>query len=459
MSVALTIAGVTYVYPTTSDDTWGDSASNWAVAVSTQLLQRTGGNFILTNDVNFGGSFGLVSVYYKSRTSNIASSGVVRLAVSDTIAFRNNANSGNIALGVDGSDNFTINGTPVLLSPGGVLSVADGGTGLSSYTIGDLIYASATTTFAKLNIGTSGYLLTSSGSAPQWSQYLSKAHGGTNADNSSVTFPSSGVIVTEAGTETLTNKTLTSPTITSPTITSPTINGATIATSTLTTPQVNGIKNAVKSSQTTGFTLAATDYYVPCDATSAGFTVTLPAGVTGTTYVIEKTDSTFNVVTIGSLTTLNTQGETVTIIYDGSNWQVVGRRIPSQWASYSPGSQGFGNLGSSDFYWMRVGNSLQMRGNWTTGTTSGSEAQMNLPTGLTSGANISNPTVVGNTLAAVATAAPPQVLIEPSKTYFTFSIQDGSRAGLSKVAGNAGFANTTGYSMVTHSVSITGWNG
>lgn len=44
-----------------------------------------------------------------------------------------------------------------------------GGTGLTSYTAGDLIYASNTSTLTKLGIGTNGYVLTSNGSAPQYS--------------------------------------------------------------------------------------------------------------------------------------------------------------------------------------------------------------------------------------------------------------------------------------------------
>lgn len=45
---------------------------------------------------------------------------------------------------------------------------AYGGTGISSYTIGDLLYASGTTTISKLAIGASSYVLTSTGSAPQY---------------------------------------------------------------------------------------------------------------------------------------------------------------------------------------------------------------------------------------------------------------------------------------------------
>lgn len=45
---------------------------------------------------------------------------------------------------------------------------AYGGTGLSTYTTGDLLYASGTTTLSKLAIGATNYVLTSTGSAPQY---------------------------------------------------------------------------------------------------------------------------------------------------------------------------------------------------------------------------------------------------------------------------------------------------
>ena len=54
----------------------------------------------------------------------------------------------------------------------GVLAVANGGTGLSSYTAGDLVYASGATTISKLAIGNANTVLTSSGTAPQWSSSL-----------------------------------------------------------------------------------------------------------------------------------------------------------------------------------------------------------------------------------------------------------------------------------------------
>jgi hypothetical protein len=48
------------------------------------------------------------------------------------------------------------------------LTTAQGGTGLTSFTAGDLIYFASGTSFTKLGIGTNGQILTSSGTAPQW---------------------------------------------------------------------------------------------------------------------------------------------------------------------------------------------------------------------------------------------------------------------------------------------------
>lgn len=49
-----------------------------------------------------------------------------------------------------------------------ILKANGGGTGYSTYTIGDLIYASATNLLAKLGIGTNGQCLTISGGLPAW---------------------------------------------------------------------------------------------------------------------------------------------------------------------------------------------------------------------------------------------------------------------------------------------------
>jgi len=50
--------------------------------------------------------------------------------------------------------------------------VNKGGTFLTSYTTGDMIYANATTSFGKLNIGATNTVMVSTGSAPSWSDTL-----------------------------------------------------------------------------------------------------------------------------------------------------------------------------------------------------------------------------------------------------------------------------------------------
>lgn len=53
----------------------------------------------------------------------------------------------------------------------GLVPPSEGGTGISSYAQGDMLYASASDTLAKLNIGTAGKILRSNGSTPAWSTF------------------------------------------------------------------------------------------------------------------------------------------------------------------------------------------------------------------------------------------------------------------------------------------------
>ena len=54
----------------------------------------------------------------------------------------------------------------------GTLPLANGGTGVSSYAAGDLVYYAAGTSFTKLNIGASGTFLTTDGTAPSWTSTI-----------------------------------------------------------------------------------------------------------------------------------------------------------------------------------------------------------------------------------------------------------------------------------------------
>jgi hypothetical protein len=72
-----------------------------------------------------------------------------------------------------GTTGMSFTGGPITsagtLTLAGTLITSNGGTGLSSYTAGDLLYYASGTALSKLAIGASTRLLTSTGSAPQWS--------------------------------------------------------------------------------------------------------------------------------------------------------------------------------------------------------------------------------------------------------------------------------------------------
>lgn len=71
-----------------------------------------------------------------------------------------------------GSTGLTVTGSPITTSGTitltGTLGTANGGTNLTSYTTGDLIYASSSSVLSKLGVGTNGYVLTMSGGLPTW---------------------------------------------------------------------------------------------------------------------------------------------------------------------------------------------------------------------------------------------------------------------------------------------------
>jgi len=100
-----------------------------------------------------------------------------------------------------GTTGLTTSGGPVTSSGtitiAGTLITSNGGTGLNSYTAGDLVYYATGTALSKLGIGSSTFILTSSGTAPQWSDpsgitvgtatNATNATDATNADNVAVT--------------------------------------------------------------------------------------------------------------------------------------------------------------------------------------------------------------------------------------------------------------------------------
>jgi hypothetical protein len=85
---------------------------------------------------------------------------------------------------IAGSSTFVVGGNGIVATgnwQATTIAAAFGGTGQTSYTAGDLIYASNTTAIAKLGIGTSGQVLTvSGGGIPSWAAVSSSNLGSSN---------------------------------------------------------------------------------------------------------------------------------------------------------------------------------------------------------------------------------------------------------------------------------------
>lgn len=167
----MTINGVVYDYPEPGDEDWGPEATDWAAAVSTGMLQKAGGLFQLLAEADFGTAFGVKSLYYKSRTANVASAGQIRLARADVIAFRDQANGADLNLGVSASDVLQFNGvdiqSAISVSDTSTIDLTLAGTSLSADIIAlsitdSLISASAAIAFSKLAPLASGNLLVGS---------------------------------------------------------------------------------------------------------------------------------------------------------------------------------------------------------------------------------------------------------------------------------------------------------
>jgi hypothetical protein len=107
-----------------------------------------------------------IQLYYSSTTTNVP------LAASLA--------NGELAINItDGKLFYKDNAAAVQVIGWKTTPTSAGGTGLTSYTAGDTLYYASGTTLSKLAIGATDYVLTSSGSAPQWSASLKAIAGGT----------------------------------------------------------------------------------------------------------------------------------------------------------------------------------------------------------------------------------------------------------------------------------------
>jgi hypothetical protein len=144
---------------------FGLSGSNWALSGTLAITSGgTGATTVAAARVNLLPSY--TGNGGKVLALNAGATDLEWLAISGTGTVTSVDVSG-------GTTGLTTTGGPITgggtITLAGTLITSNGGTGLTSYSAGDLLYYASGTALSKLAIGASTRILTSTGSAPQWS--------------------------------------------------------------------------------------------------------------------------------------------------------------------------------------------------------------------------------------------------------------------------------------------------
>lgn len=118
-AVTVSVNGSNHTIPQTNEKGWGTNVTAWIQAISQYTLQPNGGSFTLTGEVNTGATYGFKVPYIKTATASPSTVGVLRLANSDSVGFRNAANDGNLLLAVDSANALTFNGAAISTTSSG----------------------------------------------------------------------------------------------------------------------------------------------------------------------------------------------------------------------------------------------------------------------------------------------------------------------------------------------------
>ena len=125
-----------------------------------------------------------ISLYYSTTASQVPTNtnlvnGELAINITDgKLYYKDNTGTVQLLAAKGGNGVTTFSGGTTGLTPNtatsgavtltGTLVAANGGTSFSTYTTGDVIYASATNTLSKLGVGTTGQILTVAGGVPTW---------------------------------------------------------------------------------------------------------------------------------------------------------------------------------------------------------------------------------------------------------------------------------------------------
>lgn len=230
---------------------------------------------------------------------------------------------------------------------------------------------------------------------------------------------------------------------------------------------------AVRSVTTTDTCTSADDVLL---LSGASFTETLftAVGNTGKVIIIQHagtsntqvyTLNTTSSQTIGGYASgayaLYTKGESLKIVSDGTNWQILDHMASTDWTTYTPAATtGFGTITGAVFKWRRVGQDMLIRGVFNTGTTTATIASADLPASTTADSSYASVaganSIVGTWARSTITAFAGTVLAQPSATAINFSQQSGTVSGGSVANGNTIMGSSNGLTFQC-SVQITGW--
>jgi hypothetical protein len=200
--------------------------------------------------------------------------------------------------------------------------------------------------------------------------------------------------------------------------------------------QPAGVFNVVAASATTAITARATGtFQLPITCTSARIAIFFP----------------------------NASSGAITMLVDDV---FVGPQVTPQapaisdWQAYTPVTQGFGTISNVAVYWRRVGSDVQVRGSWTNGTTTATQAQIGLPSGLTSLSDTSS-LIIGTYARASSTASHGGLILKTNgATYVNMGPADtfGSTANTSLTAANGNATSGTETISFEFFCPITGWS-
>lgn len=216
-------AGETYVVTTVGTITFGTTPITFAQIAAAQVytagtgLTLTGTQFSLTAPVTaaLGGtgqsSYTTGDLIYASGTTALSklaagTNGYLLTMNAGLPSWQPAPASGVTTISFDTTGLTPATATSGAVTVGGTLVAANGGTGQSSYTTGDLLYASGSAAISKLGVGTNGYILTVSGGLPSWQPAPATGVTSFSAGTTGLT-PSTGTTgaVTLAGTLVVSN--------------------------------------------------------------------------------------------------------------------------------------------------------------------------------------------------------------------------------------------------------------